>query len=228
MRYEAVIFDLFGTLVDGFSYREHERVVAEMASALALPLEEFAQLFTSGTWQARGTGRFGSIAANLEYIVRRLGQEVDAERIARAVTIRREFTRRALAAPSASVAVLATARAAGHRIGLISDCSAEVPDLWPETPFAPLVDAAIFSCRAGYLKPDPHIYALACDRLAARPKCCLYIGDRVDEVIGAARAGMEAVRVRAPQEDTYEAQSPMDAVWDGQEIATVHHVLSLL
>ena len=35
-RYDAIVFDLIGTLIDNFSRREYERVLADMADALGI------------------------------------------------------------------------------------------------------------------------------------------------------------------------------------------------
>lgn len=45
MAYEAVIFDLFGTLVDMFSYQEHQHTLSEMAATLCVPLKDFSRLW---------------------------------------------------------------------------------------------------------------------------------------------------------------------------------------
>ena len=44
MRPKAVIFDLFGTLVNSFTRREYDQVNAQMAAAVSVPYPEFWQL----------------------------------------------------------------------------------------------------------------------------------------------------------------------------------------
>ena len=41
----AIIFDLFGTLVDNFSFRRHEQVVTRMATLLGVPRADFAHTY---------------------------------------------------------------------------------------------------------------------------------------------------------------------------------------
>jgi len=43
MKYEAVIFDFFGTLVDIFSRAEYDRVFKEMAGALSIATDDFSR-----------------------------------------------------------------------------------------------------------------------------------------------------------------------------------------
>ena len=208
MRPAVTIFDLYGTLVDGFSYSQHERALVAMTETLQTPdPRAFALSFTHDTWLARGTGQFPSIEANIAWIYEEYRWPLDTDRMAEA---------------------LQTLKRRGHRLGLISDCSAETPEIWPSLPFAPLIEQPVFSCAVGYLKPDPRIYQIACERLGVAPTDCLYIGDRPEEVIGARGVGMRAIRVRPPRDDTYEAREPDRPVWDGPELESVAQVPAAL
>ena len=110
--------------------------------------------------------------------------------------MRMEFTRRSLAPREDAAETVATLRARGYKVGLISDCSVEVPALWQETRLAPLVDAPVFSCVVGLRKPDPGIYAIVCERLGVPAGACLYVGDGSShELTGARTAGMDPVLI---------------------------------
>lgn len=229
MPYSTVIFDLYGTLVGGYSFTSHERVVAQMAEILRAPdPAAFAQIFTYDTWLDRSTGRVPTIQANIEAIFRRLGWPFEPERIADVVRLRREFTADALAPLPGAVEAVEAVRARGYRIGLISDCSEETPLLWNQTPFAQLVEVAIFSCEVGMLKPDPGIYAVTCQRLGVEPGACVYIGDRDEELVGARDAGMRAIQSLPPHQDTYEARDTNRPTWDGPVIPSVAALPALL
>ena len=82
-------------------------------------------------------------------------------------------------------------RDSGIQIGLISNVRPEEAAGWATCRLAPLTDDAIFSCEVGTLKPDPHIYLLACSRLDVTPERCIFVGDGgSDELRGAAAVGM--------------------------------------
>ncbi len=229
MRPDVIIFDLYGTLVDGFSYTEHERTLVAMAQALETPNPEaFTRAFTHETWLQRGTGQFSTIEENIAWIYERHGWPLEPDRLVEAIRLRMEFTRMGMAPLPGTVEALETLRARGHRLGLISDCSAETPALWDSLPFAPLIEVPVFSCAVGYLKPDARIYQIACERLGVTPEACLYVGDRPEEVIGARTAGIRAIRVRPPHEDTYEAREAGRPVWDGPELDSVAQVPAAL
>ncbi len=229
MRFSTVIFDLYGTLVDGFSYSEHERALLAMMRALQAPDHAaFAHSFTHETWHARGTGQFPTIEDNIAWIYERAGWPVEPERIAEATRIRLDFTRAGLVPLPGAQETLLTLSQRGYRLGLISDCSAETPQLWDTLPFASLIEAPIFSCEVGHLKPDPRIYEIACERLGVAASACVYVGDRPEEVIGARAVGMRAIRVRPPHDDTYEAREEGRPTWNGPELDSVAELTALL
>ena len=228
MRFEAVVFDLFGTLIDNFSRQEYERLLAAMAGVLGLPTADFSRLWLA-TFDQRAVGLLASVEANVLHCYRTLGREAAPADVAAAVRLRMAFTERALVPRPSAIETLATLRAAGCKLGLISDCSSEVPLLWPNTPFAALFDAALFSCAVGLKKPDPRLYRLACDRLGVPPQRCLYVGDGGSrELSGAAAAGLEPVLLRAAHEDPHDAHRIDAEDWDGARITALGDVLALV
>jgi epoxide hydrolase-like predicted phosphatase len=62
--------------------------------------------------------------------------------------------------------------------------------------FEDLVDDIVYSHEAGMAKPDPRIYALACERLGARPGETVFLDDTEPCVAGARDAGIHAVHYR--------------------------------
>ena len=60
--------------------------------------------------------------------------------------------------------------------------------------FGALVDEILYSHETGLLKPDPAVFALACERLGARPGDCLLVDDHGPNVEAARAAGLGAVR----------------------------------
>jgi putative hydrolase of the HAD superfamily len=93
--------------------------------------------------------------------------------------------------------VLEEVRRRGWRSGLLSNCSSDVPALFAETPLAPLLDDAVFSCAVGLAKPDEGIYRLAMRRLGVRPTAAIFVDDLAENVEAASRLGMRTVLVRA-------------------------------
>jgi putative hydrolase of the HAD superfamily len=109
----------------------------------------------------------------------------------------------------------------GLRIGLVSDCTSELPDAWPRLAVAPFVDAPVFSCVERTRKPDPRLFHAVADRLPADPAACLYIGDGGGrELTGASSIGMRAVLLAGP--DWHEHRDHRtEADWAGPRISSL-------
>jgi len=230
MKYQAVIFDLFGTLVDVFSRREYESTLAEMASVLTVPFDAFKRLWYETAYE-RNVGIIPLVEANIEYICKKLGVNMDDEKINLATRVRYEFVANTMKPRQDAVDVLSQLRSQGLKIGLISNCSPETPIIWEGTPFPPLFDATLFSSSAGSKKPAPRIYQLAVEQLAVEPENCLYIGDGDNqELAGASQVGMYPVLIRAAYEDSTDVLRDNADVeeWDGPVISSLKEVLTLV
>lgn len=226
MKYEAVFFDLFGTLVKIFSRREYDQVLAQVAGVLMAQKQDFARLWRE-TFDDRVRGVFPTTQASVAHICRLLGIDVDDEQVAAAAQLRFDYIQRSLAPRSDAVETLSELRAMGYKVGLISDCSPEIPHVWEETVFVPLVGSPVFSCVVGLKKPDPRIYHLACERLAVGPRACLYVGDGGSrELTGAAQVGMHPILIR--DRDERDAFRVDGEDWDGPTISTLREVLNLV
>ena len=75
------------------------------------------------------------------------------------------FMANALIPELAVLAALDTLKSEGVTLGLISDCVPAVSRLFPQSPLAERIDAAVFSCEERMMKPARGIYQVACRRL---------------------------------------------------------------
>jgi putative hydrolase of the HAD superfamily len=188
---EAVVFDLWDTLVrfDPVKSREFSHFVG---ARLGHKPDEFEAVWLEGR-PVRDTGPMAdylrSLGASDEIV-----QEVRASR--------HDWARAALVPDSGVVETLVELRRRGLKTGLLSVCSDDVPAVWAETQLHGLFDAEVFSCDVGMRKPDPRIYALACERLGVAAENAIFVGDGAnDELAGAERVGMRAVCVLPPGRD---------------------------
>lgn len=92
------------------------------------------------------------------------------------------------------VGLIRELRAAGIRIGLLSNHSRELRQRLGD--LEPLWDAVVISGEVGVLKPDPTIYRLALERLDVAPEQALFVDDWRPNVEGARQLGMSGVRFR--------------------------------
>lgn len=226
MKYEAVTFDLYGTLIDNLIGPQYTDILRQVSSILSVPINDFRRLW-SDTIYERHTGVFQSVADNLVYICHELGIQPHDNDVKRAARIRHDYARKVMTTPrSGAIEVLSQLKSWGGKTGLISNCTADAPAIWPDTPFAPLIDVAVFSCTAELMKPDPGIYQIVIEQLAVEPNNCLYVADGVNqELNGASKIGMHPVRIKLSGEDSLELNLEE---WDGPVISSLTEVLSLI
>jgi putative hydrolase of the HAD superfamily len=216
VKYRAVIFDLWATLVP-WDQEVANRFYDAMAQAAGVEELRFREAWLSG----RKTREVGPIADHLRELFAGLGAEPDLDEI---LDMRREWTKRSLQPRPDALETLAELRRRGHLLGLISVCSQDVPHVWDETLLAGTLDELVFSCDVGVSKPDPRIYEIACERLGVEAADCLFVGDGAnDELPGAERAGMTALQLRAPGEPL----TPEGETWAGASIEHLSQVLDL-
>jgi putative hydrolase of the HAD superfamily len=215
-------------LIDNFTRREYESVLAEMASVLAAPHDKFIRYWLD-TFIERTTGVHPTHKASIEYICQKLGVRVSKAQIEHAGKVRLDYTTRSIKPRQDSIEVLTRLKSEGYKTGLISDCSGEIPMVWNNTPFAPLFDATVFSCQAGIKKPDPRIYHKATTQLGVEPQNCMYIGDgSSQELTGAIRVGMHPVLIRMPDESVDDHFIDREENWEGPVISSLQEVMLLL
>jgi putative hydrolase of the HAD superfamily len=214
----AVVFDLFGTLIDDSPPVDYGRFLAETARCLGADPERFRT-----AWEASDVARYtGPIEACFESICAELGA-ADYEE---ALRLRIERMRALLVPRPDAVATLHSLRERGFGLGMISNASSELSGLWTESAFAGLFDATLFSADERMMKPDRRLYEAMARLLEVEPEDCLFVGDGAyRELQGAEAAGMTAVLIRAPY-DEWEHEGTIG--WDGQRVSALSEVLALL
>jgi putative hydrolase of the HAD superfamily len=216
----AVIFDLWDTIVD-FVPDDGDALHRRIAERLGVSYERFYEVWNAEElMRGRNVGPLGPC---FTAACATLGVDADVDEL---VGWRRDVTRRALVGRNGLVETLGELRARGLRVGLISNCTEEVADVWPETDFADLFDGAVFSATAGLAKPDPAIYRLAAAQLGVDPRECLFVGDGAnDELRGARDVGMTPVLIHRDGQVPY-WENVRD--WDGHRITAIPQVLELV
>lgn len=98
--------------------------------------------------------------------------------------------------PAGLVQALQRARAAGLRLGVVSNSEGKLAELLVRVGLMGLLELVVDSGLEGVRKPDPEIFRRALARLAVPPDQALYAGDIPEvDVVGARAAGMEAVLI---------------------------------
>lgn len=189
-----------------------------IAADLGVDGDEFAAAVPSSHVE-RFVGRAGTLVETLRLLAQRCGGDPDEEALDRAAARRLDLTRELLAADAETLTALDELRAAGLRLGLVSDSSIETPMAWPDCSLAGRFEATGFSCLLGLRKPHPNIYLHVTRALGVAPQECLYVGDGDShELSGATALGMVAVRLRR-DDDEPSLRYEDDAGFSGPEIS---------
>ena len=211
MRTDAVIFDLWETLIDW------DR---EAAALMSDRIEARTGIGFRERWYA-AADRY---TAPVRQVLADVGVPPDA--MDEVCEIRLDFVRHCLVPRPGAVETLEQLRDDGYRLGLITVCSQDVETLWPDSAFAGLFDAEVFSSQIGISKPDPRIYLHCCEELGVDPAVAVFVGDGAnDELEGARRVGMRAILIHQHGQDPL---WPEVLEWDGPRVTSIPEVLEVL
>ncbi len=224
----AVVFDLFGTLIQNLRREEFEQPLSDIAETLSLSRRDFIRLWNE-SWERRSAGYFSSLEADIEHICRTLGTRPEADLLSRSSENLKSFARVVLLrVRDDAMDTLSLLRRSGYKTGLISNCAANIPSVWEETLLGHSIDSPIFSCSVGLRKPAREIYLLACEKMALSPNKCIYLADGNErELTGAVQAGMKGVLFRGPDEDPYDDGLDRKE-WTGPAISELKEVIDVL
>jgi len=226
MKYEAVIFDLGGTLVRSATWSDWTDAARKTARMVGAPPDDFIRLWFEQV-EGLGTGRFANYQALIKSVCSQLHMPVKDSQVESAARIPYDITKQMITTPrDDALFVINRLKQSNYRIGLITDCAPDVPEIWGQTPFAELIDVALFSCSVGMNKTDPRIFELAATQLAVRPERCIYVADgNRQELANAKKHGMYAIRILIPEEID---ESPIREQWTGPTVSSLTEVLEHL
>ncbi|RKU35856.1 hypothetical protein C6496_16290 [Candidatus Poribacteria bacterium] len=231
MSYKAIIFDLYGTLVENFSSQAYDQVQEQMAKTLDIPYPKFRQVMLE-TINDKSSGGYHAVEDNIREICRRLSIKVGTTQIEQVVTLHYEFSESTLVIESKVLEALKTLKGDGLLLGLITNCRPPIPSAFTQSSLAQYIDVPVFSCEERVKKPSRRIYQIACERLKVEPQECLYVGDGSgEELSGAAAVGMLPILKRADLTDVYDPHRPDVENWQGiaiDEISELRTIVSEL
>lgn len=228
MAYDAVVFDLFGTLIDSASAESLIKMFRDPAACLDCDHDEFMSTWL-GIYNDRATGRLGGVINEIKHVCNLVGVQASDEQVQAVRDLSLDAFREHCRPRQTVPATLKKLKEMGLKTGLISDCGSEIPDIWADLELASLLDETVFSCCEGITKPNPGLYNLACERLGVRAQRCLFVGDGGSrELTGASAVGMRPVLIRVGYEGFFDIHRADAKNWDGDTIADISEILELL
>ena len=216
----AVVFDFYGNLTPISPPEIWADHTAALAAVLGVPADALVQALDE-SFPERISGALGDVRQTMRVLAGRLGAQLNDGQLDRAVRVRREMQESMFTFRPEAVPVLRQLREEGFKIGLLSDCTTELPDAWPRLTVAGLVDAPVFSCLERTRKPDPRLFRKVAAELRVAPAQCLYVGDGGGrELTGATAAGMRAVLLAGPDWYPHGARD-REPDWAGARISSL-------
>ncbi len=197
---KAVFFDAGGTLI----HVDHARVARAASAVLGRELQaaDFVAAEYAGrdaverAMQAGGAptdrSRWG---IHFRAMMAVLGaSDEEFERVGPAVIAEQRHAHLWTVVTPGTAEALVSLRRAGFRVACISNADGTVDRLLDAAGLLEHLEFVVDSGRVGVEKPDPAIFRLALEKAGVRADESLYVGDIWSiDVVGARRAGMEAV-----------------------------------
>ena len=225
--FTAIVIDFFGTLTKSASDDVWFQAAAASAAPLGLPAEQWRDSLAA-SFGERATGALGDLAETFRELARRCGAEPSDSALAEACQARVKAHDSLFVFRDDVLVALEDLKKRGYRLGLLSDCTPELPVAWPQLAVAPYFDTAVFSCVERLKKPNPAFFQRVCDRLGVAPGECLYIGDGGSrELSGAAAVGMTPFMLRADDWHHNSAHDREDD-WSGPEIGSFTELVAMV
>ncbi|MBN2151018.1 MAG: HAD family hydrolase [Candidatus Lokiarchaeota archaeon] len=208
--YEALIFDLYGTLVEIFKQSEYKDNLDSIIAALGVNPGRFAAAWKE-TWEAYPYGDYPSVEARFDSALERYHGTTEYPRpegLQKAVKLRNDYIQgQTLKVKEGAIDALEWAAREGYKLGMVSNCSAETAMIWNESPLARYFPDPSLSCVLKLKKPEPEIFLNETNKLGVDPGHCIYVADGDDHELDTAMAlGMATVLVTYDLEDAYRHQ----------------------
>ncbi|MER6068589.1 HAD family phosphatase [Streptomyces sp. NPDC001817] len=184
----AVLFDFGGVLTTSV-LAAFEQLGSDLGCDPRLPLRLLAGDRASGALLvAHEEGRIGELQFEQGFAERLRAHGVDIDP-ARPGIVRR--IQSALEPDRAMVDLVARVRAAGYRVGLLSNSLGD--DCYAGFDLPAMFDAVTISGEVGVRKPARRAYEIACERLGVRPQDAVMVDDLQQNITAAERAGLAGI-----------------------------------
>ena len=203
----AVLFDLYGTLIDIRTDEYDPAVWGTLAQYLGYLGVVIAPEELRTQYQRRVEFQLSSsperhaevdVFAVFRDIFAAFGRaKVSREKIIAAAMLFRSLSRRQFGLFPDAAAVLRRLRER-YAVGLVSDAQWVFTEAeLTITGLRDLFEVRVLSSRLGYKKPDPRLFARALAAMHVAPEHAVYVGDNPSrDLVGAKRAGMRCILFR--------------------------------
>lgn len=194
MKYKAVIFDLFETLITEWGHKKYTR--NELCSDLGIEREKF-DIY----WNEKGKDRYiGKISFidSILYVCEKYGKHIDDSTLSVITDKRIETKSKCFEYVNPDVfKLLSNLKTMGLKLAIISNCSSEEVKVIKQSKIYKYFDHVILSYEIKMQKPDSRIYKETANLLGLSANECIFVGDGgSNELEGAKMVGMKAIQAK--------------------------------
>lgn len=170
---KAVIFDMYETLITLWYVNPY--MGKQLSSDAGIPEKKFREIWDpSENDRSIGKKNFEDVLEEILRVNGRYNPELFNELVGR----RKESKRRSFDyIHEGVIPMLEGLKAAGLKIGLITNCFSEEREVIKESVLYQYFDVVCMSCELGIVKPDERIFYYCLDKLGLAPEECIYCGD---------------------------------------------------
>lgn len=194
MKYKAVIFDLFETLITEWGHKKYTK--NEMCADLGIERKAF-DIYWNEKESDRYTGDI-SFEESIRYVFEKTQNIIDNDVISK--IIEKRINTKAVCFESVNPEIfclLNKLKESGMKIAIISNCSSEEVKVLRESSLVKYFDDILLSYEVKMKKPDSCIYELAAKKLGVELCECVFVGDGgSNELEGAESVGMKAIQAK--------------------------------
>lgn len=208
-RYKYIIFDVGGTLLrwgdppvfarflsDHAKGVDAEQIAADAAELRRFILETFARyrraLVGMGAEESSLVNLWRKVLGEALDLWKRPGYSEDLLEPLISALVNGHFD----ALFDDTLETLERLRAAGYRLGVVSNWNENLPYELSQLGLNRYFDFVVVSSLVGVAKPSPEIFHIALERAGCQPQEALYVGDNVlDDCVGAYGAGLDVALI---------------------------------
>jgi putative hydrolase of the HAD superfamily len=192
---KGLLVDLFGTIIPRPDMKRHEKFMDSISDILDEDPVNTRKVWRK-LYKRRITGVDDTSRRFVDHFLLELGSDYSEEKVKRIDTLWNELTGELMIFFDDVSPVLQVMRDSGLRIGLLTNCGANVPDIFEKSEIASRFDAMIYSSTEKMTKPDVRFFERGSEMLGLEPGQCAFIGDGDnDELFGSRDAGLFTIKI---------------------------------
>ena len=191
----TLLLDLFGTIIPCPTRKGHRNMIESMADLADLEPDPFENLWIH-TYSERIRGVGGTSKGFIEHILRRSKMDIDEATLTEMASVWDNYTRSLFRFFPDVKPALKELKGRGIKIGLLTNCGANVPLIFSSSDIAPIFDSFTYSSTSGFVKPQKDFYFKALEDIGSRFSETVFLGDGDNgELPGARKVGILPVKI---------------------------------